>query len=188
MGPIEVLWGAIIFVFGCIGLIRGFLKELGVTLSILVAMYIMSDWLENREYLDLALNLAARYTGPVLREILVVRTSANLLKFGIYASILIIVVFISYHGQTLDFPGKPPKGTAGIALNLLAGLVNGYLITGTLWHYLDILGYPVQVFGMFKPPLTSLAETLLQFTLIRLFPPYVLLFFIFFLILARVYR
>lgn len=187
MGPIEVLWGSLILVFGCIGLIRGFLRELGVTLSILVAMYIMSEWLEKRRYLNLILTLAGQHSGPLLVGILNDRTSTNLLKLGTYVSILLIVVFISYHGETLDFPGKPPRGTAGVFLNLLAGLVNGYLIVGTLWHYLDVLDYPIRVFGMFKPPLTPLAQTLLRFTPIPLLQPF-LIFFIFFLIIARVYR
>jgi len=187
LGPIEVLWFALIFVFGCIGIIRGFLKELGVTLSILVAMYIMSEWLEKRGYLDLALRLAAAYAGPFLRDVVNTPASFNMLKLFIYSLILFIVVFISYHGETLEFPGKAPGGAAGFFLNLLAGLVNGYLITGTFWHYLDVLDYPIRAFGLFEPPLTPRAQTLLQFTPIPLLQPFII-FFIFFLIIARVYR
>lgn len=187
MGPIEVLWGCLIIVFGFVGIIRGFLKELGVTLSILVAMYIMSEWLEKRRYLDIGLNLLAQYAGPVLKEVLAEPASANLLKLVIYGGILLVVVFLSYHGETLDFPGKPVRGPAGVFLNLLAGLVNGYLITGTLWHYLHVLNYPIQRFGWYKDGLSPTAQTLIKFTPIPLLQPFII-FFIFFLIIARVYR
>jgi uncharacterized membrane protein YjgN (DUF898 family) len=80
----------------------------------------------------------------------------------------IAIVFASYAGDTFAFKGKPAKGTRGFIFNLLVGIVNGYLISGTLWYLQDYFKYPITDFGILQLPLTHLGETLANFL-----PPYV---------------
>ena len=59
-------------------------------------------------------------------------------KGVLYTIILILVVFISYQGETLVYPG----GARSPGLSLVAGLLNGYLFAGSVWYYLAQAGWP----------------------------------------------
>jgi hypothetical protein len=72
-------------------------------------------------------------------------------------------------------------------MNAINGAVNGYLISGTIWYYLDRFDYPIRFLGLFSPPLTNLAQALLPFLPLPTLEPYLLLF-VAFLILVRVFR
>ena len=74
----------------------------------------------------------------------------------------------AYAGSTLAFPGEAKKGGAGIIINLLVGLLNGYLVAGTLWWLQDINDYPVAETDILALPLTSWAETFANYL-----PPYI---------------
>ncbi len=49
-----------------------------------------------------------------------------------------MVAFISYQGQTLTFPGTGGSTffDAGV------GFLNGYLLAGSIWYYLQQAGWP----------------------------------------------
>ena len=151
MGPIEVYFITLMLVFGIVGLVRGFLRELGVTITLLLAMYILAD------FGDLVFSLSNR----VLRFEGTPRE--DLAKFNVVLIIMLVTAFISYEGETLAFGGTPPRGFMGRALNFGSGLFNGYLLWGTIWYYLDVLDYPVRKLGLFTPPLSSFAKTFIQF-------------------------
>jgi hypothetical protein len=73
-------------------------------------------------------------------------------------------------------------------LNLASGFLNGYLISGTIWHYLHTFDYPIQVLGLFRPPLTDFAQNyLVPLMPVPLLEPY-LLFLVPFMIVMRVLR
>lgn len=150
MGPIEAYFLTLMLIFGVIGLVRGFLKELGVTITLLLAMYVLA------EFDDLVfglLNRALQFQGTP-RE--------NLVKFNIVLILMLFVTFISYEGETLAFAGTPPRGALGRALNFGSGVFNGYLLWGTVWYYLHTLDYPVQQLGLFQPPLSDFARAFVQ--------------------------
>ncbi len=192
MQPIEVLWIVGILLFGAIGLIRGFLKELGVTTSVCVAMYIISQWLEKRGVTDAALNRALEAVPGAFGAFAAEDPRRALLRCFLYTFIMVFMVFISYHGETLTFGGSPPKGLTGLLFNLLIGLLNGYLIIGTIWYYLDKYNYPTRLLGLYQEPLSPLAQTLRSLLLFNVIPAEfqepVLVFFILFLITMRVIR
>jgi len=190
--PIEVLWITIFLLFGAIGLVRGFLKELGVTTAIFVAIYIISELLEKREITDRMMGKAVEAL-PGAPSILSTDDPRNaLLRCTLYALVMIVMVFISYHGETLTFSGTPPKGRIGTFYNLMVGLLNGYLVAGTIWYYLDKYDYPTRLLGLYQGELSSRAEFLRSLLLFNLMPANfrepILLFFIFFLIIMRVAR
>lgn len=163
MGPIEVLWGSLIIFFAIIGYIRGFPKELGVTTMVLLAMFVLVRFGD----------LLTRWADRALRLIgmgFIGTPNEDLFKFNIYLLFLLFIVYISYEGETLAFAGTAPRGLPGRLLSLGAGFFNGYLIVGTIWYYLDVFNYPAQKWGLFKPPLTPFAESLLPWLPLNVLP------------------
>jgi uncharacterized membrane protein required for colicin V production len=190
--PIEVLWIATFLLFGAIGLVRGFLKELGVTTAILVAIYIISELLEKRDITDRMMSKAVEAVPGTYDILATDDPRSALLRCMLYLLIMLVMVFISYHGETLTFSGTPPKGSTGTLYNLMVGLLNGYLVAGTIWYYLDKYDYPTRLLGLYQGELTARAEVLRRLLLFNLIPANfrepILLFSIFFLIIMRVAR
>jgi hypothetical protein len=57
-----------------------------------------------------------------------------------------------------------------------------------MWHYLHVFNYPIQVLGLFRPPLTEFAQTVLVPLMpLPLLEPY-LIFLVPFMIVMRVIR
>jgi uncharacterized membrane protein required for colicin V production len=130
MAPVEIAFLIIIVIFGVVGAVRGFSREIGVTVMLLVALLI----------LQLIDHLAAGTRDKVLAFIAGSDRAAQLTaKAIIYTLFLIVVAFITYQGTTLDFPTAGPSGTLG----LLAGLLNGWLFAGSIWYYLAQANWPV---------------------------------------------
>lgn len=187
-----MLWIVLILIFGAIGLVRGFLKELGVTTAIFVTIYIISQWLEKRAVTDKMLSKAAEIAPNTFRAFVTDDPRNALIRCLFYILFMAFMVFISYHGETLTFGGTPPKGWTGFLFNLGIGLLNGYLIVGTIWYYLDKYNYPTRLLGIYREPLSPLAQTLRSLLLFNVLPSNlqepVLIFFILFLITMRIIR
>src|ERR1700712_299882 len=157
MGPLEVLYSTIAIMIGLVGVARGYARELGNTLVIMAAIFLLTF----QE--TLILNLFSR-TGQRLFNIAGDQT--ELLNFFLstaFTLIFISIVFASYSGRVFAFAafgGRPAGPPHGIIISLLVGLLNGYLIAGTLWYYQDKFGYPLQRFGLIKLPLTATGEAI----------------------------
>ena len=106
MQPIEVLWIVLVFIFGAIGLVRGFLKELGVTTAVFVAIYVISQWLEKREVADMALGRAVKVSPTVFVALAADDPRSALVRCTLYILLMSFMVFISYHGETISFGGS----------------------------------------------------------------------------------
>jgi hypothetical protein len=133
MGPL-VYFGTIAIIVTLIGLARGYAKELGSTMIILVAIFLL---LFIEERLN-PLLLTAR--GLFLDD--TNGLSEPLFLSLIYQIGFISAVFAGYAGKTIQFTGKPIAPPQGTMLDLLIGGLNGYLIAGTLWYYQLVYGYP----------------------------------------------
>jgi hypothetical protein len=183
VGPIEVLWAALLIVFIIVGIARTFPKELGVTLMLLVAMLILV--LVDPEMMS----LLAKGVPPLLKP--ASGANAEFLAFHLYAAILILITLISYLGETFAFEGNAPSGLQGFLTNAGAGLLNGYLFIGTLWFYLEKFHYPMQRWGLIKLPLSSFAQSLIRFLPQNIIPQpqdKILIVFIILLLILRVIR
>ncbi|GAB4403694.1 MAG: hypothetical protein Kow00123_15030 [Anaerolineales bacterium] len=181
MGPIEVLWGSLVVVFGLIGLVRGFLKEVGVTTVLAFLLFLLTFFAKQiTQALDMLVALV-RISPPDSPQ-------ANLVRYGVYAGVIIMTAFISYQGETLAFEGRPVPGPFGIILNLVIGLWNGYLIIGSLWYYMHQLNYPISLFGLFQQPLTPAATVMVTLLPEALIPAYGFLALAAFLIFMRVVK
>lgn len=157
MAPIEYLFALIGGLIAVVAIIRGYAKELGNTLVFMVAIFVFS--------------MVERYVGQILDigrgvvssipqdDTLALR---QLLSVG-FIVLFTTIVFASYAGKTFDYGGKqapPPQGTL---LNFGIGILNGYLVAGTFWYFLDRYQYP---FASIQLPLSSTANGL-----VRLLPP-----------------
>jgi uncharacterized membrane protein required for colicin V production len=130
MGPIEVVFLAILVIFGAVGVVRGYVRELGVTLMLLLGLLVLL-LLEDR--FDAQLDrLWLEIAGPDLADQAVARAI-------VFCSFLTIIAFISYEGITLSFTGTGQNAV----FSLGAGLLNGYLYAGSLWYYLGMADWPL---------------------------------------------
>ena len=144
MGPIEGLWASLVVVFILLGLIRGFLKELGLTTVMIV-------WLFGMDQIIPRLEDYIRASGPgsFLERLNITEATMDTPLWLLLTAITLAVVYIAYQGETLAFEGTPPKGPQGILLSVLVGAINGYLVCGTLWWILNRYHYPILATGMF---------------------------------------
>jgi len=179
--PIEIVFFIVIAIFGLVGLVRGFLRELGVTLPLIVLLWAYSALGE--AFLNLVEKVMVRAVHYAPGT-----TTGDLVRCSFYVISLVFVTFIAYQGETLAFGGSNPPGVQGWLLALLIGLVNGYLIAGTVWFYMARYNYPFQMLGWVQLPLSPLAESIANYAL----PPSVLgpllPFLVFFLIILRILR
>ncbi|NUQ39596.1 MAG: hypothetical protein HUU23_17790 [Caldilineales bacterium] len=166
MGPLEVLWAIVVIFFLFIAFARGYGNELGVTTLIFVALFIITEFAQ--DYLPRIMTAVLQRTGGVIDD----RASDHLLS-TLLSVIFISILFASYAGATFTLPGISNRRNN--LLNVLVGLLNGYLVAGTLWYFQDYYRYPVADFTnsageplLLDLPLTPLAENLANFL-----PPYV---------------
>lgn len=146
MGPVEVIFGIIAIFITLIGFARGYSKELGTTIIILAAIFVLS-FIEER-----VLNLSDTIQNSLFNGD---ANATSLLLSMIFEALFVVAVFASYAGITLDFPGRPARPPQGTLISLSVGLLNGYLIAGTLWYYQHLFNYPVQSLGLIQLPLTQ---------------------------------
>jgi hypothetical protein len=167
MGPIEILFLTVIAIFGVIGIVRGLQRELGVTTMLLVALSIITL---SETFLEPRLSKALGFDPNAAN---VMTTQAI-----IYTTILFVITFIAYQGETLTFPGGGPSPI----LALLVGLINGYFFAGTIWYYWNRAGWPA---GLVVPPFDQFYDAML-----RILPPAILpwWFFVSMLILMLLLR
>jgi hypothetical protein len=155
MGPIEYLWIILTLLFAAVGMVRGFLKELGVTIVLIATLFGLDRVIPLLEQLireDKLPFLFKPFTGNPATD-----QPTNLLLMVIFQGLVLLAVFIAYQGETLAYEGSNPKFPMNVLLGALVGGVNGYLATGTLWWILDHYKYPVAE-TVVKLPLTEFAQ------------------------------
>lgn len=129
MGPIEVLFLTVFGIFGAIGIVRGYSRELGVTTMLLLTLFVLT--FVQDQLGDQIIKLLGQNGGSA---------GSATAFYSIFACVvLIIVTFVSYQGYTLAFPGSGSKWL----LALIIGLINGYLFAGSVWYYLAQAKWPL---------------------------------------------
>jgi uncharacterized membrane protein required for colicin V production len=147
MVQIQELFVILILVMGIIGMVRGFLRELGVTLVLIATLFaldrlipILNGFVNNGGFGFLGL-------GPVPET-----QSTNNILFLLFAAMMVGATYIAYQGETLAYEGSNPKGIVGALLGFLVGAVNGYLLFGTIWWLLNFYQYPLDLVSTPLPP------------------------------------
>jgi uncharacterized membrane protein required for colicin V production len=155
MGPIEFIFLSIGVIITLVGLARGYVRELGSTLIILVAIFILTFF---ETQITSLVGIVATRLGSADTQTSEFLLSVMLtLAFG-------AIVFMSYSGHTLAFTGTPAPPPQGTLISLAIGLFNGYLISGMLWYYQHRYNYPIiQLAPEFNTQLTERAQTLIEY-------------------------
>ncbi|HAE59123.1 MAG TPA: hypothetical protein DCG54_06345 [Anaerolineae bacterium] len=129
MVSLTFMFWMFVVLFGIIGAMRGWAKELLVAFSMILALALMR-LLEN--YVPFIANMVANQVDGGI--------------FWMRTIIVLVLVFFGYQSVALPrFASKAAReklqdGLLGFVL----GAFNGYLVVGTLWFYLDQAGYPFQ--------------------------------------------
>jgi len=133
---LDILLLIFVILFGVVGSLRGWAKELLVTFAIILALFIS--------------NLLERFV-PFIRDNLAANSDQTL--FWIRTTILLILVIFGY--QTPNLPRLAGSNRfvrerlQDVLLGLFLGAFNGFLIFGTIWSYLNDAKYP---FNIIQPP------------------------------------
>jgi hypothetical protein len=127
MIPVAYLWLTLIFFFGIFGMIRGIWRELGVTTIVLLSLF--------------GLNFGWELLGGTFSGMLPGGLTTAELEAIYYSVTILFVAFIAYEGFSLRFPIPEMKGVAKAIVGFPGGLVNGYLIIGTVWDVINQADY-----------------------------------------------
>jgi len=182
MIPVEYMWLTLMLVFGVIGATRGLWKELGVTTILMLSLFVLKFGWEQIVKKNIA-SLPGKLPPATVEALY-------------YIIPILFIAFIAYEGISLRFPIKEMKGLGKALFGFLGGLLNGYLIVGTVWNAVWIAKY----FGLQVPLgstgttiaisgyLTSLHNTLVQYMPITFLNEYLLLAFGMILLLAIILK
>ncbi|HLY25918.1 MAG TPA: CvpA family protein [Aggregatilineales bacterium] len=149
------LW-MMIAMFAVVGFLRGWTKEIVATAGIILALFTL--W---------------QFQSILLQPMLA--GAAPEQNFYLHISIFMLIVFFSY--QTPSTAARMSEGRLWSSrreglqerlLGLVIGAVNGYLIFGTFWYYLDSTGYPFPPFIIAPNPGSASAAMVGQLPLIFL--------------------
>jgi hypothetical protein len=180
MTPVESLWIVLVVLFGIVGIVRGFLKELGITLVLTVMLFGLTRISANMEKI---LNAVAGFTK--IQAISQLHNNpAVWLVF--YTGIILGVMYVAYQGYVLVYPGSNPKGIQGTLLAGMVGLINGYLFAGSLWFYMDKYKQPLQTLGLFVGDYTASAQRMLKILPPELLDPFLPFLVVFMIVLLVV--
>ncbi len=124
---IVVFWMYVIL-FAVIGAMRGWARELLVSFAVILALFILS-----------VLQTFVPFVNTTLAS-----NPATL--FWLRAAVVIALVFFGY--QTPNIPRLAGQNRFArerlqdILLGVFLGALNGYLIVGSIWFFLNAAGYP----------------------------------------------
>jgi len=136
MISLNVLLWVFIIIFAFIGYARGLKRELLVTSAMILALYTITI-LENHI--------------PLIRDTVAKSTGGTIFWMRIF-----IVGFLAFFGyQVPNIPKVAGNNRFKIEsqqdaiLGLIVGALNGFLLFGTIWYYMEKAGYP---FNMITQP------------------------------------
>ncbi len=139
MVSLTVLFGMLVTLFAVIGAMRGWAKELLVSASLMLGLF-LNAILENY--------VTAYQTAMMVQP--------PLTQFILRGGVLVLLAFFGY--QTPHIRALQPKlareRMEEILLGLVLGALNGYLLIGSLFFYLDQTGYPT---SLIIPPVADSA-------------------------------
>jgi uncharacterized membrane protein required for colicin V production len=115
-----------IFLFAVVGAMRGWAKELLVACSVVLGIFVIS--------------VLEKFV-PFVRDTVTGET-----RFWVRAGIVAILVFFGYQTPKLPRLAESARFIRDTIqdslLGLFLGAINGYLIFGTIWFYLNDANYP----------------------------------------------
>lgn len=134
-------------IFGVVGGMRGWAKEILVLFSMVLALF---------------LNTIIVQFVPGVEETLAAQAQRS--QLFVRSAFFLLLAFFGYESPAFSsiLGGKARRERLqDTLLGIVLGLVNGYLLIGTLWYYMDVAQYPFG--GITAPEAGSLAENYLKF-------------------------
>lgn len=129
MMSLSTVFWMLLIITGIIGGSRGWAREILVLFSLILAMCITA----------LIQQFLPEIDGTL-------RTQAPAFQFYARATLFMLLAFFGYEGPTMSSAlagkGKREK-LQDILLGFFLGMLNGYLLVGTLWYYMAEAGYPI---------------------------------------------
>jgi uncharacterized membrane protein required for colicin V production len=152
MSIVSFFW-LCIFLFGLVGWMRGWAKELLVSFSAILA---------------LALIFILRKYIPFVRDL----QPPDVTLFWIQTIIMLVLVYFGYQTVRIErLTGKATRDKVQDALfGSILGAFNGYLIVGSILYWMQEADYPFENF--MTPPDPSIADTVAR--MMDYMPPVVL--------------
>ena len=181
MIPIEFFWITMIAMFGLIGSARGLRKELGATAILLLSLF--AAYVAEQQILS--------RIAPALQDGPLSSWPEGTLLAIYYSVLIVFVAFISYEGIVLSFPVKELKGLGKGIFGFLGGVLNGYLVIGTIWNTVANADYFQPKLTFVTCPLSSFHDSVVNFlpvSLMHNFSPYIMLVLGMILLLAIVLK
>lgn len=129
MVSLSVLFWMLVVLFGLIGSMRGWAKELLVTFGVILSTFLIT--------------ILERWV-PFINKTITFEGGET--QFWMRTIILVAVIFFAY--QTPNLAKLAGSGRFArerlqdTLLGLFLGAVNGFLIFGTIWYWLDFAKYP----------------------------------------------
>jgi hypothetical protein len=129
MISLVVMFWIFVVMFGIIGAMRGWAKELLVTFAVVLALFFIT-------VLELFV--------PFIRDVLSGGSGAPL--FWIRLGITFVLVLFAY--QTPNIPKLAGSNRfvrerlQDVLLGIFIGMVNGYFVIGSIWYFLNAADYP----------------------------------------------
>jgi hypothetical protein len=131
----TMMWITAIF-FAFIGFTRGWNRELVATAGIILGLFALFQF------------------DALLRGTLLVNVPRDQV-FLIQAGIFIAIVYFAYHTRSVTVADRRREERDGLQNSVLGGLLgflNGYLIWGSLWYFMDINEYPLSPYIVAPAP------------------------------------
>lgn len=140
MVPLDTALFAFVLLFGLMGALRGWSKEMLVLFSVILAL---SMRLIFGNYVPVAKDFFGR---PPVEQ------------FYLYSGLIILMAVGGYAGPAVS--GRLANVSAreklqDVLLGFIIGAINGFLIVGSIWYFLDAAGYGI--LGVSPPPPNSMA-------------------------------
>ena len=155
MVSLTVVFGMYMLLFGVIGAMRGWAKELLVTSAVVLGLFLNA--------------ILETYIQPY-RTALAAQPGTT--QFMVRAVLLVMLAFFGY--QTPNIRALQAKlareRLEELLLGLLMGLLNGYLLIGSIWFYLHRVGYEITT--LVQAPTGEVAEQIAD--LMTYMPPQIL--------------
>ena len=148
MVSLTVVFWMYVVLFAIIGAMRGWAKELMVTFSVVLSLFIIT--------------LLEQFVPPLREGI------GEVPRFWVRTIMVTLLVFFGYQTPNIKaiagarFARERLQDTL---LGFIIGALNGYLVVGSLWFYMDQAGYPFAPFFTapnLNEPMGRAAEVLIS--------------------------
>jgi len=132
MISLAVLFWMLVVLFAIIGFNRGWAKEMLVSFSVILSLFI--------------LNVLERNNLPVISNLVAIAAQDPKPLFWLRTILVIALVFFGYQSPNISKLAATNRfireKLQDSLLGLFLGALNGYLVVGTLWHFLHVANYP----------------------------------------------